>query len=274
MAQLIPNSLAFTALWLLNFDGLAFVTFVYSMSYMAAGLATMTYVLVSHPLHSQGKGPTDGDLIRFGVRGMFGSVSPLEAFRPDHLIVGAIAGPTALGLYVVGVAFSNLPRFVAVSVGMIAYAQLAAAHERLNRLVLQFLIVAILFGGTIVLILEPFVGTLIEFFFGSEFAGATPITRVMLVAALLTGLKRLLGDCARGLGQPEAGTLAEVVAWLVMLPLAVILTQKYGGLGAAWSLLAAGAASVAVSGILMIRRLAKPAPRDLPASEGAPASQR
>ena len=45
----------------------------------------------------------------------------METFRLDQAVVGLFLTPAALGLYVVGLAFANLPRFIAQSVGYIAY---------------------------------------------------------------------------------------------------------------------------------------------------------
>ncbi len=65
-------------------------------------------------------------MLRFGLKGLLGWTSPVETFRLDQAVVGLFLAPAALGLYVVGLAFANLPRFIAQSVGYIAYPRVAA----------------------------------------------------------------------------------------------------------------------------------------------------
>ena len=68
-------------------------------------------------------------LLRFGIRGWLGTATPSEALRLDQVIVGLLLSPSALGLYVVGGSFSNLPRFIAQSVGLVAYPRIAAESD-------------------------------------------------------------------------------------------------------------------------------------------------
>ena len=61
----------------------------------------------------------------------------------DQAVVGLFMPPSVLGLYVVAVAFTNLPRFVGQSIGMVAYPTVANARDplearrRLSRLVMM-----------------------------------------------------------------------------------------------------------------------------------------
>ena len=211
------------------------------------------------------------DMLRFGVTGLVGHASPLESYRVDQIAVGIIAGPVGLGLYVAGLAFSNLPRFVAQSIGMVAYPRLAAAPSDASRQVLAFFLLTLAASGAIVLALQAAVGELLPLLLGHEFAGAVPLARVLLLSALLFGLRRVLSDCARGLGRPDLGSIAEATSWLVALPAVLVFGHLWGAQGVAWALVLGAGASVIVLGGLMIQQMRadKPRKRHSPSSGDA-----
>src|SRR5436190_2109755 len=58
-------------------------------------------------------------LLGFGLKAVIGAVSPTEVFRVDQAVVGLFLSPAALGVYVVGLAFTNLPKFFAQGIGQV-----------------------------------------------------------------------------------------------------------------------------------------------------------
>jgi O-antigen/teichoic acid export membrane protein len=178
---------------------------------------------------SRGTSPrTEGSLramIRFGLRGLLGSSSPIETFRLDQVLVGLLLAPAALGIYVVALAFTNLPRFVAQSIGMVAFPQVAATARSANRqlIIWRFFGLTMALAGAVVIVLEFAAPALVQLFFGDEFASAVPVTRVLLVGALFFAGRRVLTDGVRGLGHPGAGSAAEFISWLALIPLLAVL---------------------------------------------------
>ena len=65
-------------------------------------------------------------LVSFGLRGLLSSFSAVDVLRPDQVVLALFLSPSALGLYVVGLAFTNLPYFIAKSVGLITFPWVAA----------------------------------------------------------------------------------------------------------------------------------------------------
>lgn len=195
------------------------------------------------------------DMLRFGLKGLLGYVSPVESFRLDQAVAGFLLSPAALGLYVVGAAFTNLPRFVAQSVGMVAYPVVASQPNRRAavREALHFLVIGSLLAGGIVLILEILASWMVPFFYGREFEAAIPLTRILLVGALFVSLRRLVSDVLRGMGRPGISSLAELVGWLVLAPCFCILVPSYGLQGVAWSVTISWGASLAVVCIPVVR---------------------
>jgi O-antigen/teichoic acid export membrane protein len=188
-------------------------------------------------LDSDAYRPTTRTLLQFGLRGWLGTTTPIEVLRPDQMVVGLFLSPSALGLYVVGIAFSNLPRFIAQSVGLVTYPRIAAESNRALaiRSLKRHLLAVVGISGVVVAILDVTCGVLIPSLFGPEFSPAVPVTRILLLAAIPNSVRRVLGDGLRGLGRPGAATVAEVVAGLTLvasLPLLLPSMQTEGAAAA------------------------------------------
>ena len=101
-------------------------------------------------------------MVRFGLKGLLGSASPIETFRLDQAIVGPFLSTSALGLYVAGLSFSNLPRVIGQSVGIVAYPHVAAsAPDARRRAMFRAILFAALACGAPVAVLLPSMGFLV-----------------------------------------------------------------------------------------------------------------
>lgn len=178
------------------------------------------------------------DMLRFGLRGLFGSVSPVESFRLDQVVLALFLAPATLGLYVVGLAFTNLPRFVAQSVGMIAYPSVAARTDTAaaRRSMWAFFWATMAMSVSIVVPLLLTAGWLVPLFFGDEFRDAIQVTQILLPGMVFASARRVLSDGLRGRGYSAAGTIAEVAAWLWLAPALAMLAPLWGVNGVALSL--------------------------------------
>jgi O-antigen/teichoic acid export membrane protein len=205
-------------------------------------------------------------MLRFGLKGLLGWTSPVETFRLDQAVVGLFLTPAALGLYVVGLAFANLPRFIAQSVGYIAYPRVAARRgEAAWRELWQFFWLASGAAALVVIALELGVSWLVPAFFGDEFSGAIVLTRILLVGALFLSARRVLTDGAQGLGRPGLGTIAEVSSWVFLLPALGIFTPLWDARGVAAALAVSAALSFVVLLGLLMRSHAHEEPTAQPA---------
>jgi len=195
-----------------------------------------------------GEVPSLSEMTRFGLKGLVGSVSPVESFRLDQAAVALFLTPVALGYYVVAQAFINLPRFVAQSVGLIAFPSVAAHRDRraaARSLWRHFALGAALALVTVA-ILEIAVPTLVSVFFGDAFSEVVPIARILLVGALCVSARRVLADGVRGAGYPSLGSIAEATSWVVMLPAMLILAPSLGPEGVALAVTLGWAASLGI----------------------------
>ena len=200
------------------------------------GAATLVMGLWSSENAGTAGGSADlREMLRFGLRGFLGSISPIENLRVDQMVVLIFLAPAALGVYVVGLAFTNLPRFVAQSVGMVAYPTVAGCTDEkaARRSMWAFLWASAAMSVVIVMPLLLAAGWIVPFFFGAEFRDAVRVTQILLPGAVFVAARRVLSDGLRGRGHPTAGTLAEVAAWLWLAPALAVAVPLWGASGVA-----------------------------------------
>jgi O-antigen/teichoic acid export membrane protein len=248
MTPPVMYALGVLTVFVLGIDDLVEIASVWVAAQASVGLVTLGFALRSLPPEApQGSAPSRAQLVKFGLKAFLGYVSPVETFRTDQAVIALFLTPAALGLYVVSLAFTNLPRFVAQSIGMVAYPKVAsmndpkAARHRMWR----YVVVAAVINALLIAPLEAMAGVLVRFFFGDEFAGAESITRILLLGTFFLGLRRVLADGARGAGYPGLGTVAEIASWVSFLP-AIVLLLPLGGRGVALALSVAWGFSLVV----------------------------
>jgi O-antigen/teichoic acid export membrane protein/O-antigen ligase len=187
---------------------------------------------------AEGRPPSRSEMTKFGLKSLFGSISPIDALRLDQAVVGVLLSPVALGLYVVAQALTNLPRIVAYSIGVVAYPQVAAQQDpaAARRAMWRYFFIAVMLSAFVVLPLWIAADQLVTLFFGSEFSEATSIARILLLGTLFMAARRVLSDGVNGLGHPGLGTLAEVSSWVLLVPSVAILLPRFGVEGVALAL--------------------------------------
>jgi O-antigen/teichoic acid export membrane protein len=252
------------AAFLLHAGSLPQFALWFTGSYFAVAALTLRTALRRSPPRVVPEAPQSGKMLRFGLRGLFGAVSPLETLRLDQAIVGLFLSPAALGLYVVGVSFTNLPRFVAQSIGVVAFPHITATPDpvRARRLMWRFLLLSFVVCLAIVIPLEFLAGWVVPAFFGEAFAPAVGIMQILLVSSLFLGARRVLADTSRGIGQPGLSTVAEIVSSLSLVPAIALLAPRLGAAGVALAFTASAAISLVVLvGLVASRRVAPPSLR-------------
>lgn len=260
----VGYAVAAVLFWVAERRSLIDMTVAYTGAYLFAALATVAAASLSIlPLDRSTRDgdPSTADMVRFGLKGLLGAASPLETFRIDQSVVGLFLAPAALGLYVSAVAFTNLPKFIAQSIGMVAYPYVARhTDDHARRVTMwRFVAFATLACAGIVAALELTVGWLIPLMFGESFKGAIPVARVLLIAGFLIGVRRILSDGARGIGKPGVGTIAELTSWAVLVP-ALLVCVQLGLVAVALSLTACAAVSVGILLLLLLLRRHQPLP--------------
>ncbi|CAB5084756.1 hypothetical protein D3OALGA1CA_1436 [Olavius algarvensis associated proteobacterium Delta 3] len=171
--------------------------------------------------------PSRKEIAIFGIKGLFGWASPLDSFRVDILIGAVILSPHAIGLYVVGQAFTNLPKIISNSMGMIAYPTISnkKEYQDIRRNFLGFVLFTSALSTIIFLFLYTLIPFLVKLLFGNAFIGAIPIARILIFGALLVSIRTIIVECLRGMGRPEYSSYSEIVIypWLALsIPILIL----------------------------------------------------
>lgn len=235
------------AVFLLHTADLVSVMSVWATAYFFGGLLALAVAVRGLPTAPASSPPPSGSrMTTFGLKSLFGSISPIDALRLDQAIVGLFVTPVALGLYVVAQAFTNLPRIVAASIGTVAYPQVASNPDRAaaRRAVWRYFFLGVALCALVVGALEVMAAEFVTLFFGSEFSDATSIARILILGTFFMAARRVLTDGVNGLGQPGLGTVAEVASWVLLVPSIAILLPRYGVEGVALALTLAWAGSL------------------------------
>jgi O-antigen/teichoic acid export membrane protein/O-antigen ligase len=244
-------SAAVLGAFLAGLDSLFQITLVtIAANVAAAGLIIVVLLrgLVPREDTAGAEVPSLSQLTRFGLKSFLGSVSSVEEFSLDRLAVALFLNPVSLGFYVVAQAFINLPRFVAQSVGVIAYPSVAGHRDpRLARRSLwrHFALGAALTLVTVT-VLEILLPSLISLFFGAAFSEAVPIARILVIGAFCISARRVLADAVRGAGHPTLGAIAEAASWIILVPAMVVLAPVFGPEGVALAVTITWAASLTI----------------------------
>ena len=186
-------------------------------------------------------------LIGYGIRGHLGSVSPIDTFRLDQVVVALFLPVAVLGLYVTAMTFVTLNRMIGVSLGMVAFPVAArTSPERARRPLLQLSAAALVLGGIAALLEIAFGRTLLELLFGPEFRAAYNVLAILAVASIAMNVRGVLADWLRGAGWPGLAALGESASLLVLLPaFALLWNGRITGVAAA--VLLASAVGLAVT---------------------------
>ncbi len=269
--RLVPPGLytvSISVLYLTGSDSLERITLALVGSWLLSAALTWSLALAGSRGPGSDRPPAVRRILSFGVRGVIGSVSPVDDLRVDQMLVGFAAGAQPLGLYVAAASFANLPKFIAQSVGLVAYPRIASAPGAVEAwqisrrtLIRGSVLVVVAVVGLMAVV--PFI---LPVLYGSEFEDSVPLAETLLVATVFLGVRRLIGEVARGLGRPGIGSIGEIASILVLaLSLILISGGDPSAQDVAWSVVIASFASAVVVSVLLLstKRSSRPRPDDL-----------
>lgn len=189
-------------------------------AYVLTAIVAIVIALKHVRFDSRGAPDLRRQFITFGLRGHLGAVSVVDSLPIDQAAVALFLPPAALGLYVVACSFTNLPRLISQSAGLMAYPAVAVRQgtDSARCLIWRFFWGVTLLNLACSAVLIVMMPTLLPLFFGPEFSPAVSIARILLVGTTLVASRRILAEGLRGLGNPGASTIAEVsmYPWLVI----------------------------------------------------------
>lgn len=171
---------------------------------------------------------------RYGVRAQVGSLALLLNARLDFAIVGALVGPTSLGVYAVASRYAELLRLPALALNYVLYpayarrGEAAAAEEvreTLSRTAWLPVVAAVPMA-----LAAPVVLPLL---YGDAFRPAVVPALILLVGLAGGGLSGVITAFLSGSGRPGLASTALGAGLLVTLVLDIVLIPVAGVVGAA-----------------------------------------
>lgn len=198
--------------------------------------------------------PTWREALGYGLRGQVGNVLQFVALRLDLVLVAAVLGPVAAGIYLVATRVSEVVTQIANAASMLLFPAVAgqaavagrtagdgpggAAGGAFTASTIRSVALAVA-GSAVVVGIGSWL--FLPLVFGAEYAAGLPALGLLLVAAVPLSVGRLLASDLKGRGRPGLVSLAAVVG------LAITVAGNLALLGE-WGIEAAAAVSIAAYG--------------------------
>jgi O-antigen/teichoic acid export membrane protein len=244
---------AVTLLWALETGS---VTLLLSLS--LAGWAVVAAVALhvgTRPSGQAGAVPSAVEARAYGRRAMVAGLAPIDTLGLEQVLLGLVTSHYVLGLFVVGWAFETGPVIVLASLAAFLGPRLSSLGAGRVEFVRRWLLLALGLGvvvcGAIQLVLAP----VLVWAFGPEAAPAVPLARVLTVAGVVLGLRRVTAACLVGLGQATEATYAELAGLATMVLGMLMMTLAYDPILPGLVLIAAGAVTLFGQALVLVRTL-------------------
>ncbi|MFP5310026.1 MAG: lipopolysaccharide biosynthesis protein [Actinomycetes bacterium] len=180
----------------------------------------------------------DGDraslrtLLRGGVGFQASSVFANLVMRVDQLVVAAVLGDAALGLYVVAVTISSPISTLAASLAALVLPDVARGGDRRRRF-LSYQAMVLVVGGVGATVLAFSVDVVVPLLFGTDFTGSVPASRYLAFAGVPLASMLVTVAALKAAGDVRGAIAGQALASAcAAVGLAVVLGRS-GILGAA-----------------------------------------
>jgi O-antigen/teichoic acid export membrane protein len=222
-------------LFLSHENRLFIVVLLWVSTFFLAGVTTTVVALRQTPIDWSIQSDLRRRIRKFGLHGHIGAIAPVDGLRLDQLAASIFLAPAALGIYIVGYAFTNLPKFISQSAGMVAYPAIAQRQgfAEKERLVWRYFWGVTFTNCAISAILIVAMPFLVALFFGKEFLASVSIAQILLIGTTFAASRRILVEGLRGHGYPQVSSLAEVSMYPWLLSGGAFLMWVYGVKGLA-----------------------------------------
>lgn len=221
---------------------------------------------VSMTLSTSGSGadlPSVGEARSYGRRAMIAGLAPIDTLGLEQVLLGLVTSHYVLGLFVVGWAFETGPVMVLAALAAFVGPRLSALRIGRPEFVRRWLLIALGLGVAVCLAIQLVLAPVLVWAFGAEAEPAVDLARVLTVAGVILGLRRITAACLVGLGHATEATVAELVGLATMVLGMLMMTLAYDPILPGLVLIAAGTVTLFGQSLVLIRALS-PAVRASP----------
>lgn len=171
---------------------------------------------------------------RYGLRAEVGSVMQTVNARLDFVLVAALIGPAAVGVYAIASRYAELLRLPALALNYVLFPAFAragpvAARKQTSRALLRLWWTPIS-AAVPMAMLAPFVLPLV---YGAEFRGSSGPSLVLLAGMSGVVVNGVITAYLSGIGRPGLSSLAVGAGLVITVVLDLLLIPPYGVMGAA-----------------------------------------
>jgi O-antigen/teichoic acid export membrane protein len=170
----------------------------------------------------------------FGLRGQLGSLLMLLNLRYNFVLLAALAGPVALGIYAVASKYAEVLRMLPIAANWVLYPRFAradarAAKEDSRRLIPRAGVVTAVTAVPLALA----AGAVVPLLFGEAFRAAVLPAQILLIGLAAEGVSGVSSAFLLGRGKPGLNSLGAAAGVVVTVILNFMLVPRYGAVGAA-----------------------------------------
>ena len=177
---------------------------------------------------------TAREVAAFGARGQLGNMLWLMNLRFDFVLLGALAGPAALGIYAVASKFAELMRLVPTAMNYVLYPRFAEMGMQRAIVDARRLLPR---ATALTLVMAPFMAALtyalLPLLYGEQFQAAVRPAEIIIIGLSVEGAAAVSSAFLLGVGRPGLNSWGMGVGTVITVALDVVLIPRYGAMGGA-----------------------------------------
>lgn len=254
--QALPAVLYAAAVVILWVNEAGSVTLLLALSLAGwAVVAAVSLTLGTRPSGDEGELPSTAEARAYGRRAMVAGLAPIDSLGLEQVLLGLVTSHYVLGLFVVGWAFETGPVMVLAALAAFVGPRLSALGTGRPEFVRRWLLIALGLGVAVCVAIQLVLAPVLVWAFGPEAEPAVDLARVLTVAGVLLGLRRVTSACLVGLGRATEATYAEVVGLVTMVVGMLIMSVAYSPIFPGLVLIAAASVTLFGQSLVLIRTL-------------------
>lgn len=173
----------------------------------------------------------------YGIQAHISNILGFLNYRVDMFLINWFSGPTAVGLYAVGVGLVEKLWMVSQAAGTVLLPRVAAETEEETRKVFTPLVARTVFwttafGALVLVFLSKWIVLLL---YSESFLRAVGVLQALLAGVVTLSAGKVLANDIAGRGFPRLNIYTGVIAVATNVVLNLLCIPRYGIVGAAWA---------------------------------------